>query len=87
MAFAAGALVFPGGRIDEADRKLAERLNADAARIAAIRETVEETAIAVGLAPIPSEDQALEIDAQTGFPGWDGERLDYTWAADALLTA
>ena len=34
-----------------------------------------------------SEDQALEIDAQTGFPGWGGEHLDYTWAADALLTA
>jgi len=61
MAFAAGALVFPGGRIDEVDRRLAERLNADAARIAAIRETVEETAIAVGLKPVPSEDQAQEL--------------------------
>jgi 8-oxo-dGTP pyrophosphatase MutT (NUDIX family) len=61
MAFAAGALVFPGGRIDEADRKLAGRMNADAARIAAIRETVEETAIAVGLKPVPIEDQAQEL--------------------------
>jgi len=61
MAFAAGALVFPGGRIDEADRTLAERLNADAARIAAIRETVEETAIAIGLVPVPTQDQALEL--------------------------
>ncbi|WP_028970078.1 NUDIX domain-containing protein [Sphingomonas sp. URHD0057] len=61
MAFAAGALVFPGGRIDEADRQLAETLKADAARVAAIRETVEETAIAVGLAPVPSEEQALEL--------------------------
>jgi hypothetical protein len=29
MAFAAGALVFPGGRIDEADRRLAEQLSID----------------------------------------------------------
>ncbi len=53
MAFAAGALVFPGGRIDEADRLLAGELGADAAALAAIRETVEETAIPAGLAPLP----------------------------------
>ncbi|MFL6801753.1 MAG: NUDIX hydrolase, partial [Sphingomicrobium sp.] len=29
MAFAAGALVFPGGRIDEADRRLGEELSID----------------------------------------------------------
>jgi 8-oxo-dGTP pyrophosphatase MutT (NUDIX family) len=51
MAFAAGAWVFPGGRIDEADEALAqEHPLADAgARIAAIRETIEETAIPAGL--------------------------------------
>jgi hypothetical protein len=27
----------------------------------------------------------LEIDAQTGHPGWDGERVDYMWAANAIL--
>jgi 8-oxo-dGTP pyrophosphatase MutT (NUDIX family) len=53
MAFAAGALVFPGGRIDEADRLLAEELGTDAAALAAIRETIEETAIPAGLAPVP----------------------------------
>ncbi len=56
MAFAGGAMVFPGGRIDPADRALAlgsgESPDA-AARIAAIRETLEETGIAVGLAPQP----------------------------------
>ena len=61
MAFAAGALVFPGGRIDEADRTLAGALESDAARIAAIRETIEETAIAVGLAPPPGQDQTFEL--------------------------
>jgi len=61
MAFAAGALVFPGGRIDEADRRLAEQLEADAAAVAAIRETVEETAVPVGLTPTPGSELAGEL--------------------------
>jgi 8-oxo-dGTP pyrophosphatase MutT (NUDIX family) len=56
MAFAAGALVFPGGAVDEADRALAARvstglpLDEAAARIAAIRETIEEAGLAIGFA-------------------------------------
>lgn len=61
MAFAAGALVFPGGRIDEADRKLAGDLEIEAAAVAAIRETLEETALPVGLSPLPSAEQAIEL--------------------------
>ena len=64
MAFAAGAIVFPGGRIDEADRLLAEALGRpdDAPRITAIRETVEETGVAPGLTgPI---DPALGLTLQ-----------------------
>src|SRR5215217_4351226 len=53
MAFAAGALVFPGGRIDEADRRLGEDAGVDPAAVAAIRETIEETAVPVGLSPAP----------------------------------
>ncbi len=57
MAFAAGALVFPGGRVDPGDRALALELGAEtedaAARIAAIRETIEEAGIPVGLTPLP----------------------------------
>lgn len=56
MAFAAGALVFPGGRIDPDDHAVAARFPdvADAAaRIAAIRETVEETGVAPALRPAP----------------------------------
>ena len=55
MAFAAGALVFPGGRIDADDRRAAEDwpIADAAARIAAIRETLEETGIAAGIAPAP----------------------------------
>ncbi len=51
MAFAAGALVFPGGRIDAEDREFADALGRpdDAAKITAIRETIEESAVAAGL--------------------------------------
>jgi 8-oxo-dGTP pyrophosphatase MutT (NUDIX family) len=52
MRFAGGAAVFPGGRIDEADRELARVLGHDdeaAARIAAVRETLEETGLAIGV--------------------------------------
>lgn len=51
MAFAGGAMVFPGGRIDEDDRELAAAFAEPhaPARVAAIRETLEETGIAVGL--------------------------------------
>jgi 8-oxo-dGTP pyrophosphatase MutT (NUDIX family) len=56
MAFAAGALVFPGGRIDPDDHETAARfpeLDDAAARIAAIRETIEETGVAPAIRPEP----------------------------------
>lgn len=57
MAFAAGAAVFPGGKVDADDHEVAKPLAlgaeiapADAAaRVAAIRETLEETGLAPGL--------------------------------------
>lgn len=61
MAFAAGAAVFPGGRIDPADFAYAEALGCGddggdlAARLASIRETIEETGLAIGLSPGPEE--------------------------------
>lgn len=63
MAFAGGAMVFPGGRIDEEDRSLAEAFREpDAAfRIAAIRETLEEGGIPVGLDPTPGQDLATQL--------------------------
>lgn len=61
MAFAGGALVFPGGRIDPGDAALASVLGAPdddiddlAARIAAVRETIEEAGLPVGLNALPS---------------------------------
>lgn len=56
LAFAGGALVFPGGRVDPGDRTLAANIDGTedtAARVAAIRETIEEAGVAVGLDPHP----------------------------------
>ncbi len=64
MAFAAGALVFPGGRIDKADRELGARIGVDPHAVAAIRETVEETAIPVGLDPVPDGSTATALQQQ-----------------------
>ena len=65
MAFAGGALVFPGGRIDPGDVVLAQALGGDsdeaAARIAAIRETIEEAGVAVGLSPLPDAEALEEL--------------------------
>ncbi|MGI8704607.1 MAG: NUDIX hydrolase [Sphingomicrobium sp.] len=63
MAFAGGALVFPGGRIDDGDRALASDPDS-AARVSAIRETLEETAIPVGLTPVPPVEAALDMQSE-----------------------
>ena len=66
MAFAAGALVFPGGRIDPADIALGDTLGVEhgASIVAAIRETIEETAVPVALDPMPSPSLALELQRE-----------------------
>ena len=63
MAFAAGAIVFPGGRVDEADHELAAALGRpdEAARITAIRETIEETGVAPALRGTVSPGLGLEL--------------------------
>ena len=65
MVFAAGAAVFPGGRVDDADFAYANDFTGyiedeAACRIAAIRETLEESGLALGVDGI--KDQA-QIDA------------------------
>lgn len=65
MAFAAGAMVFPGGRIDDNDRALATD-HEEAAKVAAIRETVEETGLSVGL--IPAAPETLQTALHAGEP-------------------
>lgn len=63
MVFAAGMMVFPGGRVDTEDVALGERLAhpLGAAIVAAVRETLEETAVPVALDPLPSPLLALEL--------------------------
>ncbi|MEG3164991.1 NUDIX domain-containing protein [Sphingomonas sp. PB2P19] len=72
MAFAGGALVFPGGRIDPGDHALAALIGRDddesAARVAAIRETLEEAGIAIGLDPIPADVAPLRAALHAGTP-------------------
>jgi 8-oxo-dGTP pyrophosphatase MutT (NUDIX family) len=66
MAFAAGAWVFPGGRIDDADERMSRTLGLEdgGARVAAVREALEETAVPVGLSPLPSPDIAAELQRE-----------------------
>lgn len=82
MAFAGGAMVFPGGRIDAADEATAARHDSPdaAARIAAIRETIEESSVAVGLTPIP--DPALTAALATALH--DGASFTDLLAAHGL---
>jgi 8-oxo-dGTP pyrophosphatase MutT (NUDIX family) len=72
MAFAAGAIVFPGGRIDGADHHLAEALGRpeEAAKVTAIRETIEETGVVPGLAL--SIDPALGLALQAALHEGNG---------------
>jgi 8-oxo-dGTP pyrophosphatase MutT (NUDIX family) len=89
MAFAGGAAVFPGGKVDAADFDYAEMLGAPlpldeaAARLAAIRETIEEAGLALGLAGVT--DPADCDDARAALH--DGESLQvvcnrHGWAPD-----
>lgn len=71
MRFAGGAAVFPGGRVDPADRDWAAELaGADddveelAARIAAVRETLEEAGLLVALAAPVSAAEAAAARAE-----------------------
>jgi 8-oxo-dGTP pyrophosphatase MutT (NUDIX family) len=71
MAFAGGAMVFPGGRIDPGDHALAgngaivrgapDDVLQTAARIGAIRETLEETGIAVAFDPLPDHGATVQL--------------------------
>ena len=96
MRFAGGAAVFPGGRVDDADRELAEAHGASdedsrdelAARIASVRETLEETGLAVGLHQRPSLDEALAARAhllETGVLAPVLDAMNWTLDLDRLV--
>src|SRR3546814_7884838 len=63
MAFAASALVFPGGAVDAGDHALAATiadglpLDEAAARIAAVRETLEESGLAIAFTSPPGPER------------------------------
>ncbi|MEY4952569.1 MAG: hypothetical protein RL299_993 [Pseudomonadota bacterium] len=96
MRFAGGAAVFPGGRVDDADRALAAKLGASdedavdelAARIAAVRETLEETGLVVGIHQQPdlaTARHARDLVLQTGELAPALEALGWTLDLDALV--
>lgn len=96
MRFAASAAVFPGGRVDEADQVLAQRrfrgsadLDDTVARIAAVRETLEEAGLAIGLTRPVSADEAAQARALLLAEGALEPVLDrFNWSLDlAALTA
>lgn len=97
MRFAGGAAVFPGGRIDEADRVLAvqlappaatgEDLDVTAAKIAGIRETLEETGLAIAVDRAVSADEARDARAlllETGLLAPVLERFGWSLTLDTL---
>src|SRR3546814_7227333 len=67
MDFAAGALVFPGGAVDEADAELAAAHGGDlagdaaAARTAGLRETLGASGRVLGLSTFPDHKLAYQI--------------------------
>jgi 8-oxo-dGTP pyrophosphatase MutT (NUDIX family) len=95
MAFGAGAWVFPGGRVDPGDVALAQGLQRDdlalddlAARIAAIRETIEEAGVAIGLSPLP--DRVALAALRAGLHAGEAfagllDRFGLALAPDALI--
>lgn len=94
MRFAGGAAVFPGGRIDEADRVLAARIapvadpDTTAARIAGVRETLEETGLLLAVeqrvsAAEAADARALLFDSGELAPVLD--RFDWTLDLDRLV--
>lgn len=83
MAFAGGMLAFPGGRIDPGDHELAATLGGGkdmAARVAAIRETIEEAGLPVGLTTHP--DAAALARLRRAFH--DGMPIGEALATDGL---
>lgn len=94
MKFAAGAAVFPGGRVDQADRELAARLGGvedideAAHRIAAIRETLEETGLGIGLSGHVDAErarQARRMLRETGALAPVLEEMNWSLDLDAIV--
>ncbi|MDZ4277052.1 MAG: NUDIX domain-containing protein, partial [Erythrobacter sp.] len=91
MTFAGGMAVFPGGRVDPADFALGEAVAADggmtpdeaAHQIAAVRETLEETGLALGLAGNINAERAAQARAMLAEVGALAPVLEaFGWSLD-----
>lgn len=89
MRFAGGMAVFPGGRVDPADFALARSLSSVGAedetahRIAAVRETLEETGLVIGTAAAVSAGEAAAARALLLHTGALAPVLErFGWALD-----
>ncbi|MGX7953716.1 NUDIX domain-containing protein [Tsuneonella sp. HG249] len=94
MSFAGGMAVFPGGRVDPADYALGAELAGDidadeaAHRIAAMRETLEETGLAIGVRePVTGADaqEARTLLAERGELAPVLEAMGWTLDLDAIV--
>jgi len=92
MRFAGGAAVFPGGRVDPADRDLALKLmpgedqEVASAKIAAIRETLEETGLVIATTSPVSASEAAAARAQLLETGTLAPVLEsFGWTLDPEL--
>ncbi|RDS78675.1 NUDIX domain-containing protein [Alteriqipengyuania lutimaris] len=93
LAFAGGMAVFPGGRVDAADHALAQTTGTPdpdeaAHRIAAIRETLEETGLALGLRGAIDATRAKEARAlllKEGTLAAVLDRFDWSLAPEDLV--
>lgn len=91
MSFAGGMAVFPGGRVDPADYALGEAVAAEhgltpdeaAHQIAAVRETLEETGLALGLSGDITAERAAAARAVLAETGALAPVLDaFGWQLD-----
>ena len=95
MRFAPGATVFPGGRVDPEDHRLARAIAPDhpdeaevAARIAALRETLEETGLVIGVRQAVTAEAARAARAcvvDEGSMARVLERFGWTLTLDRLV--
>jgi 8-oxo-dGTP pyrophosphatase MutT (NUDIX family) len=83
LAFAASAAVFPGGKVAPADLRMAQDDEEHAARIAVVRETLEETGLVICIDRPASADEAQAARAMLAQSEDMGPVLEhFSWSLD-----
>ncbi len=93
LSFAGSATVFPGGKVHDSDIRLVQEHGGldevdGAARVAAIRETLEETGLVLGIREKPSMEEAAEarrMAHEVEDLGAILDRFGWTLALDSLV--